>query len=105
MAKAEELARTFLTYLQRGDFSGAHQLFAPSMKLACPLVFLEDLWRRAEARIGNLRRYDKIEVLPNAMYEVILVDCEFARGTYGCRLAFQDEQIVSLYMDDRIFAV
>ncbi len=104
MADEETIAQDFLKALAAGQFMRAHAKFDNYLKRACPVVVLSDVWRQAQARVGQLVSYDEVTQLPHPEYKVMRITCDFERGSYGCRLAFRNGRITAMFMDHLVFS-
>lgn len=71
-----------------------HALFDGPLKLALPLVLLQDGWQRTRARAGRLKR---MEILPESKrfrgHEIVTVRLEFATQELYLTIGFRNDAV------------
>lgn len=85
--------------MARGDFAGATTGFDDKLKKALSPQELETAWKELISQAGAFKKQEGVETSrqkqDEAVYDVVLVKCEFERSFLGVRIAFNVEQKVA----------
>lgn len=85
--------------LAKGDFTGATTGFDDKLKKVLSPQELETVWKELISQAGAFKKQEGIETSrqkqDEAVYDVVLVKCEFERSFLGVRVAFNGDQKVA----------
>lgn len=81
-------AKTFVGWLEKGDFAAAVGRFDPTMKNAAPEPKLREIWQAVQGQFGAFKRQVRSRSEKQLGYDMVFVTCEFERKTMDMKLVF-----------------
>ncbi len=72
----------------KGEFEAATKYFDETMKKAAPAEFLKKIWEQLQAQVGRFQEIKGSRVETSAVYDFVLVACQFEKQQLDCRVVF-----------------
>jgi hypothetical protein len=91
-------ARDFVGLLAKADFAGAVARFDATMKQALPEARLREVWAGVQAQAGPFKKQLNTRAEKVAVYDVVLVTCQFEKATLDTKVVFNtNSQVAGLF--------
>jgi dienelactone hydrolase len=94
----EDIGRSFVSLLAKGDFARASNSFTKELAQAIPKETLESIWKGILSTLGKFNGIIDIKITEIQGYKVSILTCDFELGTLGIQIALDREsKIAGLY--------